>query len=64
MQQPDKANGFRHGGLTSPRDYVNRGNFAVFALLPFFAAFGAAFGTLGGLMRKHTGRLRSHPGRV
>ena len=64
MQQPDKANGFRHSGLTSQRDYVNQGNFAIFALLPIFAAFGAAFGTLGGLMRKQIGWLRFHPGRV
>jgi hypothetical protein len=60
MQQPDKANGFRHSGLTSPRDYVNQGNLALFPLLPIFGAFGA----LGGLIRKQIGRLRSNPSGV
>ena len=58
MQQPDKANGFRHSGLTSQRDYVNRDNFAALALLPIFGAFGAGFGALGGLIRKQIGQLR------
>jgi hypothetical protein len=58
MQQPDKANGFRHSGLTSQRDYVNQGNLAALALLPIFGAFGAGFGALGGLIRKQIGPLR------
>jgi len=62
MQQPDKANGFRQSALTSERDYVNQGNFAVFVLLPIFGAFGAAFGALGGLIRKQIGVLRSNLG--
>lgn len=58
MQQPDKANGFRHSGLTSQRDYVNQGNLAALALLPIFGAFGAGFGALGGLIRKQIGPMR------
>jgi len=54
----------REPGVPSQRDYVNQGNLAVFALLPIFGAVGAAFGALGGLIRKQVGRLRLHPGRV
>jgi hypothetical protein len=52
MQQPDKASGFRHSGLVSQRDYVNQGNRAAFVVVPVFAAIGAGFGTLGGLLRR------------
>jgi hypothetical protein len=51
MQQPDKASGFAHSGLTNQRDYVNQGNLLGFAtVLPVTAAVGAACGTIGGLI--------------
>jgi hypothetical protein len=62
MQQPDKANGFRNSGMTSRRDYVNQGNFAIFFVVPVVGALGAAFGVLGGLIRERIGTLRARPG--
>lgn len=51
MQQPDKAAGFAHSGLTSAREYVNQGNLLGFVtVMPVVAAIGAGFGLAGGLL--------------
>ncbi|HYW24103.1 MAG TPA: hypothetical protein VE953_08045 [Terriglobales bacterium] len=57
MQQPDKASGFAHSGLTSQRDYVNNGNLEALLLVPaLLGALGAGLGALGGLVRTRVGR--------
>jgi hypothetical protein len=60
MQQPDKAYGFAHSGLTSARDYVNRGNLPGFVtIMPMAAAVGAACGLVGGLLGHRLGPRRA-----
>ena len=60
MQQPDKAYGFVHSGLTSARDYVNQGNLLGFAtVMPMVAAIGAGCGLAGGLLRRRLGPSRA-----
>ena len=63
MQQPDKAVGFAHSGLTSQRDYVNQGLLAGTVMVTVvLGTFGAAMGALGGLVRKRiSGSRRSEP---
>jgi hypothetical protein len=61
MQQPDKANGFRHSGLGSQRDYVNRSNVFALVVVPVLAALGAGFGALGGLVRQQVSLLTRRP---
>jgi hypothetical protein len=61
MQQPDKASGFAHSGLASPRDYVNQGMvMGIVTALPTATAIGAACGLAGGLLAQ----LRRLPGPV
>ena len=51
MQQPDKAYGYAHSGLSSARDYVNQGMLMGFVTaIPLVAAVGAACGLAGGLL--------------
>jgi len=59
MQQPDKANGFAHSGMTSQRDYVNQGNFALPVVLLTVASIGAGCGLFGGLLAHLLGRRRA-----
>jgi hypothetical protein len=59
MQQPDKASGFAHSGMTSQRDFVNRGNFPGLLLVPsVLGVLGAGCGALGGVLRA---RLQGRP---
>lgn len=60
MQQPDKAYGFAHSGVHSPRDYVNHGLLlGIVTALPVVAAIGAGLGTVGGLLATRLSRHRA-----
>jgi hypothetical protein len=60
MRQPDKVSGFAHSGLTSQRDYVNRGNLLGFVtVMPTMTAIGALCGTIGGLVADRLGLRRA-----
>jgi hypothetical protein len=62
MQQPDKASGFAHSGLTSQRAYVNQGNvLGIVTALPTATAVGAAFGLAGGLLAQRVAGHRPQP---
>lgn len=62
MQQPDKAYSFAHSGMTSQRDFVNSGLVQGLVFVPLvLGGFGAAFGALGGAVRRSLERRGTGP---